>query len=727
MGMLRTVGSRSGVSLIIVLMLAAGCARSPEASKARHLERGDRYAKQQKYRDAALEYRNVLRIDANNTHAIRQLGLAYYQLGDVGQAGRYLLRARDLEPENVDVRLKLGRLYLLGGRPEEAVREAEFVLERDATSLEGLVLLAGGARTAQQVEAALRRLEAARPALAGQARFHLALGGLHLQKGDAATAERALLEATAREPKAVEPHLALANLYAARGQTGRAQSEYELAAQLAPIGSPARVRLAEFYLSQDRRDDARSTLKGITDQAPESLPAWRLLGELAFAEGKLEEAARAAGVVLKKNPSDLDALLLTGRVQLTRGETMPAIDSFRKVVTLEPNSAPARHQLALAHLHAGNVQQARQELRETMKLAPAFMEGGVLLAQLDVQSGAVRAAIEDLQRLVARRPDAAAAYAVLVTAHLAAREPDRALSAARALTSAAPREPRGPHLIGLALLARGKREEAREQFERALALSPGFVEPLNQLVSLALAARQPEVALGRVTKQIAVVPDSAPHYVLLSQVHVARDDARAAETALLKAVELGPRLTGPYLGLGRLYTQTGRHDEALARLTEALKINPRDLGLVMATGVVHELTGDFVKAREAYEKALSINPRFAPAANNLAWLHSEHGGERQKALALAQTAKGAAPDDARISDTLGWILYRGGDYQRALPLLQESAAKLPDNPQVQYHLGMAYVQVGDRVNARKALTAAVGSPVDFQGKDEARKALAGLP
>jgi hypothetical protein len=46
---------------------------------------------------------------------------------------------------------------------------------------------------------------------------------------------------------------------------------------------------------------------------------------------------------------------------------------------------------------------------------------------------------------------------------------------------------------------------------------------------------------------------------------------------------------------------------------------------------------------------------------------------------------------------------------------------------VQYHLGMAYAQVGDQANARKALEVAVKSTADFQGKDEARKALAALP
>jgi hypothetical protein len=39
---------------------------------------------------------------------------------------------------------------------------------------------------------------------------------------------------------------------------------------------------------------------------------------------------------------------------------------------------------------------------------------------------------------------------------------------------------------------------------------------------------------------------------------------------------------------------------------------------------------------------------------------------------------------------------------------------------------MAYQQVGDKEAARKALEAAVGSPVAFPGKEDAQKALAAL-
>ena len=53
-----------------------------------------------------------------------------------------------------------------------------------------------------------------------------------------------------------------------------------------------------------------------------------------------------------------------------------------------------------------------------------------------------------------------------------------------------------------------------------------------------------------------------------------------------------------------------------------------------------------------HEKGLALTPRVAPAANNLAWILSEHGGDRDRALALAQTAKEQAPEDPHLSDTL---------------------------------------------------------------------------
>ncbi len=127
----------------------------------------------------------------------------------------------------------------------------------------------------------------------------------------------------------------------------------------------------------------------------------------------------------------------------------------------------------------------------------------------------------------------------------------------------------------------------------------------------------------------------------------------------------------------------------MAKLAAGLAVNPKSIVTLMLVGGIHQQRGDIQQAPAAYERILALNPRVAPAANNLAWIHSEHGGEQAKdnALALAQMAKQVAR----------------GVHQRALALLREGAVWLPDNAELQYHLGMAAPGTGDKDLARKAL------------------------
>jgi Flp pilus assembly protein TadD len=241
-----------------------------------------------------------------------------------------------------------------------------------------------------------------------------------------------------------------------------------------------------------------------------------------------------------------------------------------------------------------------------------------------------------------------------------------------------------------------------------------------------VAAGKSHAALARVQRAAQAVPQSATLQQLLGRVHETRRERDQAEAAYLRAIELDPRLLGGYLDLARFYAAAGRVDQALARATEAVRLNPRNVSTLMTVGMLHERSGDLAKAKDAYQRALDVNPRFAPAANNLAYLYSEHGGDQERAFQLAQTAREGLPTDPHIADTLGWILYKRGIHQRALSLLQESAAKLTDNAEVQYHLGMAAAKTGDRELARRALTQALASPATGPWKDAARQALSTL-
>jgi tetratricopeptide (TPR) repeat protein len=709
--------------LTVFLAIAFGDRLTPAGREARHVKRGDRYFSQQQYREAVIEYQNVLRIAPANAHAIRQLGLAHYQVGDLEPALAHLRKAQELGPADAPVQLKLGTIYFRIRQPEKAREQATAVLAREPNDLEALALWSAAATTPRDIDAAMRHLERARPGLRDKARFHLILAGLHARNRNAAAAERALKDATEAEPASAEAQAALGEFYASRGDLAQAERALRVAVERDPTGWRARVALADVHIRARKSDEARRILVETTEKAPEYFPAWARLSDLAFTEGRYDESLKMIEVILQRNPSSVDARFLRARTYLAMRRTNDAVQDLQKVVEYDSKFAPAHYLLALADLQLGNTQQARGRLNEAIGIDPNFTDAILRLAELNTQVRAFQPAIESLEGLIARQPSSVDALALLSMAYLAKGESLKATDAARRIAAFAPRDARGPHLTALGLLQQGRRAEATQQFEAALVLAPAAMEPMTALVAEALSGKRSDAALDRVKQQIVRVPTSGRLHELLGVVHAARGETALAEAAFLKALEVDPSQLSAYMALGHLYATTGRHADALARLGEVLKANPNNLAALVRVAMLHEKQGNFPKAQEAYERALAVAPRFTPAANNLAYLYAERVGNLERALQLAQIAREGAPDDPHVADTLGWILYRRGVYQPALALLRESAAKLTENPEVQYHLGMAAFQTGDREGARKALTRAVDSPLSFGGKQDAQRTL----
>jgi Flp pilus assembly protein TadD len=63
---------------------------------------------------------------------------------------------------------------------------------------------------------------------------------------------------------------------------------------------------------------------------------------------------------------------------------------------------------------------------------------------------------------------------------------------------------------------------------------------------------------------------------------------------------------------------------------------------------------------------------------------------------------------------------------KALDWLSKAQAKAPGNPVFNYHLGMAYQRSGKPDKAKEHLQIALASEVNFPGKEEAKKVMAGI-
>ena len=206
--MFRT--SRNIVVLSLTLLVASlnsGCTAKSRA--ARHLSRGDSYYSARDYAKAEIEYLNVLKADATNAHAIGQLGLIYCEEGRAARAYPFVMKACQLEPQSLELRLKACLLYLAAGNTTNASSEAAAVLARSPTNSEAPLLLAESARTTNSVAETRQKLETLQRQIGETAPVTVALGTLSLKMGDLEAAGASFKRAVALDPKSAAAHSAL--------------------------------------------------------------------------------------------------------------------------------------------------------------------------------------------------------------------------------------------------------------------------------------------------------------------------------------------------------------------------------------------------------------------------------------------------------------------------------------------------------------------------------------
>lgn len=744
------------LAFVAGVALAGSACSDPEAAKRAYLANGDRYAAEGKTGEAIVEYRNAVRTDPRYGEARWRLAEAYARAQNAQGAYREYIRAADLLPDNVDAQVKAATYLLMARRFEDAKARSERALQRDPNNVEALIVRANATAGLKDVPGAIRDIEEALKTQPADGRIYSSLGALRFVEGQRVEAEAAFKKALEISPKSIEARLAMANFYWATGRAAEVEQTLNEARALdpahlmvnrmlaalylatrrapeaeAPLKAvaertgdvPSTLALADYYIQTQRPVDASTVLKPLAENSASSGAATLRLALIERHGGRHDAAYRMIDELIKKEPKNTTALAVVSGWQLRDREFTDALKTARAAVEADPASAPAQFALGQALVELRQPDDAIKALNEVLRLNPRVVAAQVILSRLQLEQGNANAAVQfasEAKKAAPANPNVqlALAKSLVIQGNLTQAAPE-----VRALLERYPQVAASHTVNGMLLLRSKNLPGARAAFMRALELDPASAEALEGLLALDVASNNVAAAVARIEERVGNNPQSVPLMSIAARTYAVARQPEKTEKALRSVLQLDPDNLGAYLLLGRTYASQRRLDEALVEFDAAAKRNPNHVGAATMAAMIVQLQNKEPEAQKRYEAIVAASQHAPVAANNLAWIYAERGGNLDVALQLAQSAKSQLPDVAEVNDTLGWIYYKRDLPLMAIPFLEESALKDPKNAMYHLHLGLTYAKAGQKDKARAALESALKLQPNLPEAAEARRLL----
>jgi tetratricopeptide (TPR) repeat protein len=320
---------------------------------------------------------------------------------------------------------------------------------------------------------------------------------------------------------------------------------------------------------------AEEAYRQLVEQEPENAQGWYLLGALCQARGDLAAAAEHLTQALELHPAYPEALNHQGVVFIKQGRFAEATTSFREALRLKPQDVEIQTNLATVLAHQGQQAEALALLQAALHLQPNYARAQTLFRK-------TRAAWEQIW----------------------------ATSAGDANDA------------GVALLGKGRLDDAAASFRQALRQRNDFPEAYNNLGYTLASQGRLEEAIACYQQALRLRPGTVEAHNNLGNALRLRRRALEAEASYREAIRLGSETDETYHGLGVTLLEQFRLDEAIDCFQRAVHLQPCMAAAHNNLGSTLWLLGRFEEALASYAKAMQAKPDYPDAHWNagLVWL-----------------------------------------------------------------------------------------------------------
>jgi tetratricopeptide (TPR) repeat protein len=522
-----------------------------------------------------------------------------------------------------------------------------------------------------------------------------------------------------------------AELALARHQPRVASLQYAAAAEretdVAVLGRAAQVAAESLQPSLEEKIAARWT-----QVDPNSVDAHRAAARAALALFKIDQAAAHYRHVLVNSPIGTDAEFAALETELAGNDNIfGARQLADRLAASFPSSAAALRVRGFAALRADDPAAAVQSFTAEMAMPPANADPD---ARRDLQQTLARAQVMagDTEGPLARARDALAHddtpinrldYALLL---MSARLNSAATQQLELLARSAEYAPVAIRLLGLIEFQEGHLDAATVRFAQLVRAEKYLDDAFYYLGLIAERRNDPEHAL-RLYAQVQSGENAVPALLRAASLLQKHGAAPAADELLDRLLEDEPRRATEIIAArARMYAEAGDAARAISALERALADYPDNVDLRYAIASVYEEDGRVSDALRELNSLLHARPDDPAARNALGYTLADHSRELKRARKLIESAHAAAPKNAAILDSLGWVLFRQGHPAEAESYLRAAYAD-DRGGDIAAHLGEVLWQLGQQTEADHVWSEAAAVDVDNRLLKATRQRLHAVP
>lgn len=661
----------AAITAAALICVLPGCTEKSERelidSAKSLLEKGDRQA-------AIVQLKTALQQNPQSGEARALFGDTLLKTGAAAAAVAELERARELKYSNVLVIPALARALLASGQAKKVVDSFGSTTLEDpvATSdLKTTVAVAYAAlgikdRSEAAVDAALV-LNAKNSA----ARLQKAsLIGLRFATDDALALVAQVLS---DDPKHLQALQLRGNLLlGGKGDAVGAAKAFRDALAIDARFVPAHLGLITLAMGQKDAEAVKAQVAALKKAWPNSTQARFYEAQMALADGNLKAAREGVQELMRKAPTDPQLLQLAATIELRDDALAVAASHLQKALLSAPNSQTARRLLAQTYIRMGQGAKALPVLAPLLQQIRPDSEAQTLAAQAHLQAGDKSAADKLFAQAMKADPN------------------DPKLLSAQALSQ----------------IARGDLDAGFAQLESVSARDPGVASDLA-LINARLRSNDLESALKAVERLQSKVPNKPlPHY-LRGRILLQKNDAAAAKSSFEKALGVDPAFYPAAAGLAAIDLTDRKPDDAGKRFEALLALDPKNPRALLAVADLRQRAG----AEPAEITGLLTNAvRLSPADADLRVRLVAHYASLRNAkaaLAAAEDAVAALPNDMRMLDILAETQITAGDARQGITSFAKAAAAQPNRHLPLLRLADAYAKTKDFASATKTLRRAL--------------------